>query len=377
MQQRTTGIDARNEWPPPGGAARSGAMHGFREPDDLKLATGGDLLLLELIETPAFRRLKNVRFLGAIDYRLVPRPNGKPGATRYTRYEHSIGVMQLAKLYCDVRDLRPVDRRLACAAALLHDLGHPPFSHSMESVFKEEFGIDHHAATTDMIHGRVSAGREVFEALRRHGMDIEKLTAVISGETLEFDGFFHGPINFDTIEGILRSCIYVRQSSTVSDRYTVTKAAVSRANEDDRRTVDQFWECKGWVYENIINSRAGILSDFACKTFLRRNLRRVDRGSYFGTEADLFRKLPGLRELLTGPAFNEDLARLIDEPVYYRSRHYHVNQDGDFFARQDDVRYQHRRSDRVLALVNGSGPMEVERMNQWQGGLLDEADDRV
>lgn len=377
MEQRTTGIGVKNGWLPPGGAARSGAMHGFREPDDLKLATGGDLLLLELIETPAFRRLKNVRFLGAIDYRLVPRPNGKPGATRYTRYEHSIGVMQLAKLYCDVRDLRPVDRRLACAAALLHDLGHPPFSHSMESVFKEEFGIDHHAATTDMIHGRVSAGREVFEALRRHGMDIEKLTAVISGETLEFDGFFHGPINFDTIEGILRSCIYVRQSSTVSDRYAVTKAAVERATDDDRRVVDRFWKCKGWVYENVINSREGVLSDFACKTFLRRNLGRVDRGSYFGTEADLFRKLPGLRELLTGPAFNEDFVRLIDEPVHYRSRHYHVNQDGDFFARQDDIRYQHRRSDRVLALVNGSGPMEVERMNQWQGGLLDEADDRV
>ena len=376
MQQRTTGIDAKNEWPPPGGsAAPAGAMHGFREPDDLKLVTGGDPLLLELIETPAFQRLKNVRFLGAIDYRLVPRPNGKPRATRYTRYEHSIGVMRLAQSYCDVRDLRPVDRRLASVAALLHDLGHPPFSHSMESVFKEEFGIDHHEATTDMIHGRIPFGREVFEAIRRRGVDIEKLTAVISGEVPEFDGFFHGPINFDTIEGILRSCMYVLQSSTVPDRYAVTEAATRRADEDDRRTVDRFWRCKGWVYENVVNSREGVLSDLACKLFLRRNLGRIDRGSYFGTEADLFRKLPGLRELLAGRGFEDDVVRMIDETAYYRSRHFHIDPEGDFFARQDDVRYRQSRSDRALALMNGSSRAGGETMDRRrQGGLFDDDD---
>ena len=375
MQQRTIEIDARQEWLPLDIATSSVAMHGFGEPDDLYLVTGGDTLLLELIETPAFRRLKEIRFLGAIDYHLVPRPNGKPGAIRYTRYEHSIGVMQLARLYCDLRDLQPMDRRLACVAALLHDLGHPPFSHSMESVFKEEFGFDHHEATADIIHGESPFGKDVFETLCRHGMDVEKLIALISGEVPEFDGFFHGPINFDTIEGILRSHMYVRQSSTVPDRYTVTKAAVERANDNDRRAVDQFWKCKGWVYENVINSPAGILSDFACKFFLRRNLGRIGRDSYFGTEPELFRKLPGLRELLTSRGFNDDVVRMIDEPVYYRRRHYHINPEGDFFSRQDDVRYQHIRSDHPLALEGGPGLTEAETINRRQGGLFDDDED--
>ena len=375
MQQRTTEIDARQEWLPLDIATSSVAMHGFREPDDLYLVTGGDTLLLELIETPAFQRLKQVHFLGAIDYRRVPWPNGKPGATRYTRYEHSIGVMQLAQLYCDLRDLQHMDRRLTCVAALLHDLGHPPFSHSMESVFKEEFGIDHHEATAGIIHGRISFGKEVFETLRRHGMDIEKIAALISGEVPEFEGFFHGPINFDTIEGILRSHMYVRQTSTVPDRYTVTKAAVERANDNDRRAVDEFWRCKGRIYKNLINSSEGILSDFACKFFLRRNLGRIDRDSYFGTEPELFRKLPGLRELLTGRRFNDDVVRMIDEPVYYRRRCYHINPEGDFFARQDDVRYQHVRSDHPLALEGGSGSTEAETMNRRQGDLFDDDED--
>lgn len=374
MQQRTVGIDTGIEGPSPGGGASSGAMHGFREPEDLHPATGGDELLLELIETPPFQRLKQIRFLGAIDYRLVPRPNGRPGTTRYTRYEHSLGVMQLARRYCGIRDLQAEERRLACAAALLHDLGHPPLSHSMESVFQEEFGIDHHQATADVIRGQTPLGRSVFETLRRHGMDVETLLAVISGEAGKFDGFFHGPINFDTIEGIIRSYVYVQRSSTVPDRYAVAEAAMRRADGKDRDAVDDFWKCKNRVYESIIHSREGILADFACKLFLRRNLGGIDRDSYFGTEAAFFRKLPDLRALLTSRGFNDEAARLIDGPVPYRSRRYYIDRSGDFFDRRDDVRYRRRRSDRVLTLGNGSGAVRSETMNRRHGDLFDDDD---
>lgn len=371
MQQRTIEIDTKTGRPPPDSTASFEARHGFREPGDFRTATGGDELLLELIGTPAFQRLKHVRFLGAIDYRLVPRPNGKLGTTRYTRYEHSLGVMQVAQRYCDVRDLQPKDRRLACTAALLHDLGHPPLSHSMESVFKEEFGIDHHEATADIIRGQAPLGKAVSKTLHRHGMDIEELIAVISGELRAFEGFFHGPINFDTIEGIARSHMYVGQSYAVPDRYAVIEAALRRADGKDRGTVDEFWRCKDRVYGNIINSREGILADFACKLFLRRHLGRVGRNGYFGTEAALFRKLPGLRELLTGRGFTDGITRMIDEPVYYRSRCYHIDRTGDFFTRQDDVRYRHSRKDRALTLENRPGSAKAEAIGRWQGDLFD------
>ena len=250
--------------------------HGFREPTDIPGATGNDPLLLELIDTPAFQRLKEIRFLGAIDYCRIPRPNGKPGATRYSRYEHSLGVMQLARLYCIRREIPRSECRLACAAALLHDIGHPPLSHSVESVFKEELGIDHHVATEDIICGRVPLGRSVFPILRRHRINVEELVAVVSGEIHRFDGFFRGPINFDTIEGILRSYRYTGRTSSTSNPEIVTEAAIRRTNGKDRDVVDGFWKCKNWVYNHIINSREGVLSDFVCKLFLRRSPARVD-----------------------------------------------------------------------------------------------------
>ena len=189
---------------------------------DVPEAVGNDPLLRDLAKTPAFQRLNDIRFLGAIDFRLIPSPNGKPGATRYTRYEHSLGVVRLARMYCASQDMQAADRQLVCVAALLHDIGHPPLSHSMEPVFKEKCGIDHHRATEDIICGRVSLGKEVFSTLRRHGMDVAKLIAVISGECTGFHGFFDGPISFDTIEGILRSFRYTQETPTTPNPDSVT-----------------------------------------------------------------------------------------------------------------------------------------------------------
>lgn len=344
----------------------------FREPSDIRVYLDDDPLLHNLVATSAFQRLKEIRFLGAIDYRRVPRPNGKPRSIRYTRYQHSLGVMRLARSYCTRRKLPPIDARLVCVAALLHDVGHPPLSHSMEPVFKEEFGIDHHAATESIISGRVFLGKDVSSTLRSYGMDVDRLISVISGNSSEFDGFFDGPINFDTIEGILRSSAYLRQTSTIPSPDSVTEAAIRRENQDDRNLVDTFWRQKNWVYKNIINSRDGVLSDYACRFFLRRNLGRIGRDNFFATEAEIFCRTPGLRKLLTSITFEQEMLRMIDEPVHYRERHYFVDQSGDFFCRRDDIRYRHNRIDRFLEFDAISDLETIEKEERKQGAFFDD-----
>jgi HD superfamily phosphohydrolase len=347
-------------------------MHNFRGPANLSVATGNDPLLMELVETPAFQRLKEIRFLGAIDYSRIPRPNGRPRATRYSRYQHSLGVMELALQYCRKRRISFPERRLACTAALLHDIGHPPLSHSVESVFKEEFGIDHHTASEDIICGRVPLGKDVLVTLRHHGVDVEELVAVVSGETMGFDGFFHGPINFDTIEGILRSYAYIQQSSTSLRPDSVTDAATGRTDDRDRNVVDAFWMYKDWVYNNIINSHDGVLADFVCRMFLRRNLARIERDAFFGTEARLFQQLPGLRDLLTSRRFEDEVIRMLDESVHYVARSYYVDQNGDFFARQDDVRYRNSRTKSVLEPKIPTDATAIGFVTEVQGVLFDD-----
>src|SRR4029434_6484447 len=92
-----------------------------------------DPLTLTLIDTPAFQRLRYVRQLGLAFYVY-------PGAT-HSRFEHALGTYHLARrtlaLFEERNPFGAVGRdefRLVRVAALLHDIGHYPFSHALEEI---------------------------------------------------------------------------------------------------------------------------------------------------------------------------------------------------------------------------------------------------
>src|SRR5215210_2834764 len=92
-----------------------------------------DPLALQLVDTPVFQRLRYVRQLGLAF--LV-----YPGAT-HSRFEHALGAYHLARttlaMLAERGELRgvPADEPMIVrAAALLHDVGHYPFSHALEEI---------------------------------------------------------------------------------------------------------------------------------------------------------------------------------------------------------------------------------------------------
>jgi HD superfamily phosphohydrolase len=327
---------------------RNRPVYDFSDPVDLETMTEGDPLFANLVATPAFQRLQSIRFLGGIDYLLVRAPNGANGNIRYTRYQHSLGVARLALFYCEKRDLSFSERRMVYVAALLHDVGHAPLSHSLEPVFQEFFGLEHHRATEDILRSRVPLGREVSELLRRAEIDVDRIVAIIASKEPGHDGFFAGPINFDTIEGILRTQKYATPNARMPSPEAVVEAAIQRENKHDCELVDQFWSFKDKVYRHVINSRQGVLADFACQMFMRRHLADLSAADYFATESQIFRILPGLRDILTSPSFEREFARHLDRPVLYKARRFFVEPSANFFAREDWARYQQTKEDRLL-----------------------------
>ena len=283
-------------------------------------------------------------------------------------------MARLAVSYSEMRALSFSDRRLVYVAALLHDIGHAPLSHSLEPVFADVFGLEHHRATENVITGRELIGRDIYAILRRHNVDIELVVAIIAGKELSYDGFFAGPINFDTIEGILRSLAFIRPSPSIPSPEVVTKAALRRDNTRDRDVVDEFWKYKNWIYQNVINSRAGVLADYACQSFMRLHLDGIEKTDYFSTEDQMFRKLPGLMQLLTSPSFEADIVERLDGPIKFKSRRFFVDTYADFFARADKYRYKQDKYERTLHL---RGRIEATeslaktdlflRRRQWNG----------
>ena len=117
-------------------------IHGFIKADQLETA---------LINSRPLQRLRWIRQLG-MSYLVFP-------GAEHSRFSHVLGVMHLAGRVYDALAAASDgllaggetarDRRLIRAAALLHDIGHPPFSHSAEELFEQP--IDHEEMTCRLI----------------------------------------------------------------------------------------------------------------------------------------------------------------------------------------------------------------------------------
>jgi HD superfamily phosphohydrolase len=116
-----------------------------------------DRLLLDLINTREFQRLRRIKQLGLSE---MVFPGGN-----HSRFAHSIGVMHNARRFLDrIEKLtkKKVEHRTAVlAAALLHDVGHGPFSHAFEKITEE----DHEKRTLEIIE---DTSTEVNSILRKH-----------------------------------------------------------------------------------------------------------------------------------------------------------------------------------------------------------------
>jgi len=107
-----------------------------------------DRVIWDLIGTPEFQRLRRVKQLGT-SYLTFH-------GAEHSRFNHSLGVYEIVRRIIENFKDRPhwndEERLLCLSAALLHDLGHGPFSHSFEKVFK----LDHEDFTRKIILGNTS-----------------------------------------------------------------------------------------------------------------------------------------------------------------------------------------------------------------------------
>lgn len=103
-----------------------------------------------LLDSPLMQRLRRIRQL-ALAYLVYP------GAL-HTRFEHSLGVYHLASVMADKLFTDKADRdkkSIVRMAALLHDVGHGPFSHVSESVL-ELFSEQDPTEITEKIHEKIT-----------------------------------------------------------------------------------------------------------------------------------------------------------------------------------------------------------------------------
>jgi hypothetical protein len=115
-----------------------------------------DALLIRLIDTREFQRLRHIRQLGLAHYTYQ--------GAEHSRFTHSLGVMHLMtrvlNRWQEKYAISAEARVVARVAAMLHDLGHWPFSHVMEKVLHQ----DHESWTVKIISDPAAQAHQLLAA---------------------------------------------------------------------------------------------------------------------------------------------------------------------------------------------------------------------
>ncbi|WP_207588727.1 HD domain-containing protein [Halomontanus rarus] len=143
----------------------------------------------DLLDTPTVQRLRSIAQLGTVSL-VYPSAN-------HTRFEHSLGVYHLA---CEALEHLGVEGTQADrvqAAALLHDVGHGPFSHNLEDVTYRRTGRYHDDVDDLLASGQVAA------VLEEHGLEPERVAGLVAGEG-RFGQLVSGELDVDRMDYLVR-----------------------------------------------------------------------------------------------------------------------------------------------------------------------------
>jgi len=143
----------------------------------------------DLLDTPTVQRLRRIKQLGTVT--LV-----YPGAN-HTRFEHSLGVYHLANQALSHLGIEGQRAERVRATALLHDVGHAPYSHNIEDVIHRRTGKWH-----DDVHGLLGEG-EVARVLSEYGLNPDSVADLVAGEG-RLGQLVSGELDVDRMDYLVR-----------------------------------------------------------------------------------------------------------------------------------------------------------------------------
>jgi len=170
-------------------------------------------IFLDLLATPELQRLYNVKQLGLAHLVF-------PGA-HHTRLEHSLGTYNLALRSAELLGLDRNETEIVTCAALLHDIGHGPFSHTLEAILRDSLDVDHVELTEKLIFGEYEifddqekefiSFQSVNEILKKNSIDEKSIADIIKGEKKDkpfLSQLLNSAIDVDQLDYLIRDAYY-------------------------------------------------------------------------------------------------------------------------------------------------------------------------
>lgn len=182
--------------------------------------------IYDLISHPWMQRLRNIKQLGLTQ--LV-----YPGAV-HSRFHHALGAMHLVTQVIEVLKTKGVaisdaEAEAVLAAILLHDIGHGPFSHTLENVLVESF---HHESITiylmeqlnQQFSGRLNLAIEIFTNRYQRKFFHQLISGQLDMDRMDYlnrDSFFTG-----VIEGVIGFDRIIKMLDVADDKLVVEEKGI-------------------------------------------------------------------------------------------------------------------------------------------------------
>lgn len=234
--------------------------------------SAGDGLILSLIDTPEFQRLRRVRQLGLAYFAYQ--------SAEHSRFTHSLGALHLATRSLDRLRLKYAitDEEFAAVrvAALLHDVGHGPFSHVVESIL----GFHHEQFSIDTVLSRDTA---IGRILNDHSPQLAKdVASIIRGDFRRraLAQLVSSQLDVDRMDYLLRDSLMTGAKYGIYDLEWIIKSI--EINEADDHlyisapgiyAVEDYLQARYYMFRQVYFHRTLRSAEAVLKVLLRRSLQ--------------------------------------------------------------------------------------------------------
>lgn len=235
-------------------------------------------LVFDLVEHTLFQRLRRIRQLGLTHFVY-------PGAN-HTRFQHAVGATHLMGLAIDIirskgHEITDSEAEAVTVAILLHDIGHGPFSHSLEHSLIE--GTPHEEISLMLMEelnrefdGRLSMAIEIFQNRYPKKFLHQLVSSQLDMDRLDYlkrDSFFSG-----VTEGVIGSDRIIKMLNVQNDQLVVEEKGIY--------SIEKFLIARRLMYWQVYLHRTVVASEQILIMMLKRARHLVSEGEeLFATPA--------------------------------------------------------------------------------------------
>ncbi len=267
-------------------------------------------LIFDIIAHPYFQRLRRIKQLGWSN--LV-----YPGAL-HTRFQHALGAMHLSsKAIESLRskgiEINQEEERNTLIAILLHDIGHGPFSHSLEHSILNE--VDHEDISLSMMNtmneefgGQLTMAIEIFKGSYHKKFLHQLISGQLDMDRLDYlrrDSFYTG-----VSEGTIGLERIIQMINVFDDNLVVDQKGIY--------SIEKFIMARRFMYWQVYLHKTSLAADQVMLSILRRAKRLITEGlTLFGTPSLLFflSQNISLKDLKENPRVLEEFSQLDDSDI--------------------------------------------------------------